>query len=135
MTSSGSYYDKHFDNSGAEDLRKLTVLYYLNPSWREELGGCFRIYNRPKNANVVPEVIHGIQGIRQGEDIIYDVEPKGDRLLLFWSDRLVHSVQPSQAPRGEIVNRFGVVILTTHQPFSSPCFFVLFQVLRIIVGH
>jgi hypothetical protein len=44
-TGDGSSYDKHYDNSGGDDLRKLTVLYYLNPNWRTELGGDFRIYN------------------------------------------------------------------------------------------
>ena len=101
-------------------MRKLTVLYYLNPSWREELGGCFRIYKRPKDTNIVPEKIHGIQGIRQGEDIVYDVEPKGDRLLAFWSDRLVHSVQPSQAPRGTMVIVIDFLI-TIGFPLFSNC--------------
>ena len=35
------YYDQHYDNAGAEDMRKVTVLYYMN-DWRPELGGCFR---------------------------------------------------------------------------------------------
>jgi hypothetical protein len=40
----GSRYDKHYDNSGGSDLRKLTAVLYLNPSWRPELGGYFRIF-------------------------------------------------------------------------------------------
>ena len=43
----GSSYDKHIDNQGGDDLRKLTVLLYCNPSWREELGGAFRIFLSP----------------------------------------------------------------------------------------
>ena len=79
-TGSGSSYDKHYDNSGAEDLRKLTILYYLNPEWKEGNGGYFRIYNDKTNTNKY-----------------IDIEPRGDRLLVFWADRLVHSVTPSYA--------------------------------------
>ena len=45
-TGDGSHYDKHYDNSGGDDLRKLTVLYYLNPKWRTEMGGSFRKIGR-----------------------------------------------------------------------------------------
>jgi hypothetical protein len=80
-TGDGSYYDKHYDNSGGDDLRKLTILYYMNPGWRPELGGCFRIYKKETDG---------------AEEIITDIEPRGDRLFMFWSDRLVHSVMPTQ---------------------------------------
>mmetsp|Transcript_8641 Transcript_8641/g.18986 ORF Transcript_8641/g.18986 Transcript_8641/m.18986 type:complete len:268 (+) Transcript_8641:114-917(+) len=74
-TGSGSAYEKHYDNSGGDDVRKLTVLYYLN-QWRPDMGGQFRIF---------------------GEQGTVDVEPVADRLLVFWSDVLVHSVLPSEA--------------------------------------
>jgi len=88
----GSYYDKHYDNSGAGDLRKLTVLLYLNPNWREELGGCFRLFlpdhfvTRQENSQR-----------QQDTDGFFfkDIAPLNDRLLVFWSDRIVHSVLPS----------------------------------------
>lgn len=91
----GSAYDKHYDNSGLDDTRKVTVLYYMN-EWREELGGCFRIY--------------------QHADTL-DVAPQGDRVLVFWSDRLVHSVQPSFAPRGREDHRYALTLwLTSKHP-------------------
>lgn len=101
-TGDGSSYDKHYDNSGGEDLRKLTVLYYLNPDWRTELGGAFRIYNsvltlsnnpiEDSNNSVIRQSSNGLDSNIE----IIDINPVGDRLLIFWSDRLVHSVQPSQ---------------------------------------
>lgn len=93
----GSAYDKHYDNSGMDDTRKVTVLYYLNPSWRTENGGLFRIYN--------PE------GSPRGE--FTDVEPMGDRMLVFWSDVLVHSVQPSFAQKGAYDHRYALTIWLT----------------------
>jgi hypothetical protein len=78
-TGNGSAYDKHYDNSGSDDVRKLTVIYYMN-QWHPALGGQFRIF-----------------GGEEGEDEATDVEPIADRLLVFWSDTLVHSVLPSGA--------------------------------------
>jgi SM-20-related protein len=40
----GSKYDKHYDNMGGGDMRKLTVLFYLQDEWSERMGGCFRIH-------------------------------------------------------------------------------------------
>jgi len=90
-TGNGSAYDKHYDNSGLLDTRKVTVLYYMN-KWRPECGGCFRIYNN---------------------DSVIDIEPVADRLLVFWSDRLVHSVQPSEAPRGKADHRYALTLWLT----------------------
>lgn len=88
----GSAYDKHYDNSGFDDTRKVTVLYYLNPGWAPDLGGQFTIYNNETTSTV---------------------EPLGDRLLVFWSDRLVHSVQPSFAPRGKQDHRYALTLWLT----------------------
>jgi hypothetical protein len=53
--------------SGGADLRKLTTVYYLNPSWRESHGGLFRIFHPPPN-----------------HDKFTDIQPRGDRLMVFW---------------------------------------------------
>jgi Rps23 Pro-64 3,4-dihydroxylase Tpa1-like proline 4-hydroxylase len=109
-TGDGSSYDKHYDNSGGDDLRKLTVLYYLNPKWRNDLGGSFRIYESvlrsvatPSSLNASDQVESVLESaavqsaIEMKREIkVTDIDPIGDRLLVFWSDRLVHSVQPSQ---------------------------------------
>jgi hypothetical protein len=90
----GSKYDKHIDNLGGggmgldADHRKLTALLYLqpvgshaensdHPERLDERGGYFRAYDVPRK-----------------EDVKI-IAPRGDRLLLFWSDALVHDVSPS----------------------------------------
>lgn len=122
----GSRYDKHIDNGGGGDMRKLTALLYLQPSdWHDdnhhddvdhndddddnhnddgnykypnesetddERGGYFRAYD-------VPTV---------GE--ITSIAPRGDRLLLFWSDSLVHDVSPSYAPNGDDDRRWALTV-------------------------
>lgn len=95
-TGDGSYYDKHYDNSGGDDLRKLTVLYYLNPKWRKDMGGSFRIYSHEESCSSNLAVASSDDTISESGIKTIDIDPLGDRLLVFWSDRLVHSVQPSQ---------------------------------------
>jgi SM-20-related protein len=78
----GSSYDKHFDNGGGGDTRKLTALLYLNADWTPEMGGEFRLW--------------ADDGTGSGTEECVDVEPKGGRLLVFFADSLPHAVMPSQ---------------------------------------
>jgi hypothetical protein len=95
-TGSGSAYDKHYDNAGYTDTRKVTILLYMN-DWREEMGGQFRIFGK-------------------GDETV-DIEPHSGRLLAFWSDLCVHSVLPSEAPNGESDHRYALTLwLTTKSP-------------------
>ena len=103
----GSYYDKHIDNLGgssdAGDQRKLTALIYLQPpnshnaqaTYPNEKveddprGGYFRAYDVPEVGDVTC------------------IAPRGDRLVVFWSDSLVHDVSPSFAPNKDDI-RFAL---------------------------
>ncbi|XP_051957120.1 egl nine homolog 1b [Xyrauchen texanus] len=77
----GTGYVRHVDNPNG-DGRCVTCIYYLNKDWdAKEHGGILRIF---------PE----------GTAQFADIEPKFDRLLLFWSDRRnPHEVQPAYATR------------------------------------
>lgn len=108
----GSSYDKHIDNLGGGtsdstgDRRKLTALLYLQPPASHEgqpsypneqveddpRGGYFRAYD-------VPEI-----------DQVTCIAPRGDRLVVFWSDSLVHDVSPSFAPEGNTDNRWALTV-------------------------
>lgn len=101
---SGAFYPRHLDNvSGAPtDMRKLTAIYYLNAregevAWDEERqGGVIRLYD-------------GLEAPSHT-----DVAPIGDRLLVFWSDLLVHEVMPSFA-ENELDHRYTFTMwLATH---------------------
>ena len=108
----GSYYDKHIDNLGgsntsdAGDRRKLTALLYIQPPGSHDgqaeyphesveddpRGGYFRAYDVPDEGDVTC------------------IAPRGDRLVMFWSDALVHDVSPSFAPNGDADRRWALTI-------------------------
>ncbi|RWS27820.1 hypothetical protein B4U80_10121 [Leptotrombidium deliense] len=74
----GTYYRKHVDNPNG-DGRRLTCLYYLNKDWDDEkMGGTLRIFPS------------------EHKDIVANISPIFDRLVLFWSDRRnPHEVLPA----------------------------------------
>lgn len=103
----GSSYDKHIDNLGGSDLRKLTALLYLQPPGLpyygkanfpnenhtdDVRGGYFRAYDVPNKGDITC------------------IAPRSDRLVLFWSDSLVHDVSASFAPDGDIDRRWALTI-------------------------
>ena len=85
----GAKYPKHLDNvTGGADKRKLTAVYYPNPGWDlATQGGGIRLYDALSPPGYT------------------DVAPCGeggtDRLLLFWSDMIVHEVLPMRKAREE----------------------------------
>lgn len=77
----GAGYVRHVDNPNG-DGRCITCIYYLNKDWDvKEQGGLLQIY---------PE----------GKNVVANIEPLFDRLLIFWSDRRnPHEVKPAYATR------------------------------------
>lgn len=77
----GAGYVRHVDNPNG-DGRCITCIYYLNKNWDvKEQGGLLQIY---------PE----------GKNVVANIEPLFDRLLVFWSDRRnPHEVKPAYATR------------------------------------
>ncbi|XP_068440562.1 egl nine homolog 1 [Clinocottus analis] len=77
----GAGYVRHVDNPNG-DGRCITCIYYLNKNWDVKTqGGLLQIY---------PE----------GKNVVANIEPLFDRLLIFWSDRRnPHEVKPAYATR------------------------------------
>ncbi|XP_040035087.2 uncharacterized protein egln2 [Gasterosteus aculeatus] len=77
----GAGYVRHVDNPNG-DGRCITCIYYLNQDWDvKKQGGLLQIY---------PE----------GKNVVANIEPLFDRLLIFWSDRRnPHEVKPAFATR------------------------------------
>ena len=118
----GSKYDKHYDNEGGSDLRKLTCLIYLQDEWDEACGGCFRMFADDAAAAQVEGSRGVYAGRAQGVEAALqtdptsaegfpavDIAPLGGRLLCFWSDKMVHGVLPSFASTAS-QNRWALTV-------------------------
>lgn len=77
----GAGYVRHVDNPNG-DGRCITCIYYLNKDWDAKVhGGLLQLF---------PE----------GRNVVANIEPLFDRLLIFWSDRRnPHEVKPAFATR------------------------------------
>jgi hypothetical protein len=67
----------HYDTDLTLDTRRITALFYLNPSWRASHGGELVLYPLPHKRVVIP--------------------PLHDRLVLFSAPSMLHRVLPSAA--------------------------------------
>jgi hypothetical protein len=97
----GARYIRHCDNPNRNG-RRLTVLYYLNFDWQEGDGGELRIY--PPEATSKPSAEGGSKDA--GLPIL-DLPPRGDSMVLFFSDtRVPHEVLPAHKARYAVTHWF-----------------------------
>lgn len=75
----GSFYERHLDQFQGRDNRLISVVLYLNQSWKPEDGGQLRLF--------LPD------------GTTKDVAPESCRLVLFRSDTLEHEVLPTHSGR------------------------------------
>jgi len=76
----GAKYVKHVDNPD-NNGRRITLILYLNPSWREGDGGELRLYGG------------------EGEQGYTDVPPLMNRAVIFYSDTIPHEVLSATVDR------------------------------------
>jgi len=98
---SGGTLPKHLDNDGTNylDYRKLTILLYLNPNYKKEYGGSLRIHSN--------------------EDNFREIEPCDGRLVVFFSDIIVHEVLPVYNPSHD--ERFTITVWVPTNNRSKIC--------------
>jgi SM-20-related protein len=85
----GSYYRRHRDQPIDSDARVLSCVLYLNDDWKEEDGGCLRLYLDDRDA------------ARR-----IDVLPEGGALVCFLSARFFHEVLPARRERLSLTGWF-----------------------------
>lgn len=109
----GARYARHLDaipeHKGAK--RRLTVIYYANPDWNPDDGGCLRTYFPESVGSKIPGAQKSVEAVRGGVSEVprpwlFDVEPRLDRLVLFASEWLEHEVLPSYAERHSVTGWF-----------------------------
>jgi len=93
----GASFDPHLDIGVAEKPfnRKLTLLLYLNGPWRPQLGGELKLIGEgASEAEVALDSGTAAAGLPTS------IAPISGRWVVFWSDRILHGVNASQAPGG-----------------------------------
>jgi len=104
----GTRYVKHLDSCKGGPNRRLTVLFYPNIDWKAGDGGELRLYlplkkEKAKHGEkevVVPEGKTGEAAKRKAE--IIDVEPTGNKVVVFLSDCVEHEVLRSNTKRAAL---------------------------------
>jgi hypothetical protein len=111
----------------AGDGRRLTVLLYLNPSWKKEDGGALRLF--PKSiyspvdsadakSTVTPVDAGSAPGtLRQAVDIY----PEGGRLAMFYSADVAHEVAKLCALMRYLFVMCSFRTLLRSSAVSGPC--------------
>lgn len=99
------FYKKHVD-SGYDNLnngRKITAIYYPNHMWSEGEGGHLRVHKRALNPYEIEKLKKEGKEVPDAKEmekeILKDVEPIGDRLVLFRSRDMAHQVLDSGRKR------------------------------------
>eukprot|EP00929_Paragymnodinium_shiwhaense_P002000 TRINITY_DN102199_c0_g1_i1.p1 TRINITY_DN102199_c0_g1~~TRINITY_DN102199_c0_g1_i1.p1 ORF type:complete len:663 (-),score=105.19 TRINITY_DN102199_c0_g1_i1:409-2397(-) len=106
----GTFYARHVDNPGSDmdDRRRLTTVYYCNPEWKASQGGALRVHWADGSSCAGQSALRGAaSSLGLGMDVVArrlgvtkDIEPIGDRLVVFWADyRMPHEVLPSSGMR------------------------------------
>ncbi|MFN3714368.1 MAG: 2OG-Fe(II) oxygenase [Alcanivoracaceae bacterium] len=85
----GGFYRRHLDAFRGDNPRLVSVVLYLNPRWRQEHGGCLRLWAEPDA--VTP---------------LMDVAPRAGTLVCFLSERIPHEVLAAHADRISIAGWF-----------------------------
>ena len=96
---SGSRYTWHADNPVHQqgstkkgNGRVLTCIYYLNQDWSEEDGGALRLLRPPGPPIIGRPRSDAAQPPQTPSEIIAEIVPKLDTLVMFWSDLIPHEV-------------------------------------------
>ncbi len=84
----GMGYQKHLDSFQNSNLRRITVVAYLNPDWNEGDGGQLQIFD--------------------GDKIVSEVSPQGGTLVSFVSEEISHQVAITHRERFSIAGWFRV---------------------------
>ncbi len=78
----GAGYARHLDRFRDDDARVISLVLYLNPSWRDEDGGSLRVF----------------ENVETREPLL-TVAPHGGTLVAFRSDTISHEVLAARAER------------------------------------
>ena len=86
---SGARYQRHLDSFRGDNLRRVSLVIYLNPQWDSNDGGLLRLYTS------------------QGA-LIEEIVPEAGRIVCFLSEEFPHEVTRARRPRASIACWFRI---------------------------
>ena len=103
----GAAYGPHVDNADGDGRKELdfgrcyTLVYYLNDEdWApEEKGGALRLHLAPELGGSSDGRWPPSASVTSAPHDVIDVCPRGDTLIMFRADKLLHEVCPAHAKR------------------------------------
>jgi hypothetical protein len=98
----GAAYGPHVDNLDGDGRGTLdygrcwTLVYYLNDrQWdAKQNGGELRVHLSPTGGGAWPRS----EPVQRPHEVV-DIPPRGDSLIIFRADKVLHEVRPARAPR------------------------------------
>lgn len=84
----GTHYQRHLDSFENNNLRRVTIVAYLNARWREGDGGELNLFD--------------------GDRVFNSVQPEGGTLVTFLSERIPHEVATTHRTRLSIAGWFRI---------------------------
>ena len=81
----GDFYKKHLDSFQGRASRVISLVLYLNESWRPEEGGELQVFNRENDNEVCAQVV-----------------PEAGRIAVFLSEEIPHEVSPAHRTRHSV---------------------------------
>lgn len=116
----GATFDAHLDVGVAEKPfnRKFTLLLYLNAAWRPELGGKLTLLGEGATEDDA-----ALDTSNSAAGLPVHLAPAGGRWVAFWSDRMLHRVEPAHSPNdlvGEYRASYTIWFCTEDQAGSAP---------------
>jgi len=128
----GATFDPHLDVGVGEKPfnRKLTLLLYLN-DWKPPLGGNITLLGygaTEREASQDPRTA--------AANLPVSIAPTDGRWVAFWSDQILHRVEPSQAPEGLAQYRcsYTIWLCTEDEPSSGVSSEVTHTTVSKVVG-
>ena len=91
---SGAFYAKHIDRFHDDDLRVVSCVVYLNPSWKKGDGGELKIYNFKQSADSRAD-----SRTDSSLEHCTVIEPTAGKMVFFLSDKTEHEVLETVLPR------------------------------------
>ena len=85
----GDFYEKYLDAFKNSKNRVVTTVFYLNDDWKEDDSGELIVYDEDDN-------------------LLTDVAPKSNTLVVFMSEKFPHEVKPANKKRYSIAGWFRV---------------------------